>query len=110
MYVDAKAGQTANGSAKSVRAVLAKINPDSKHSTSRFVNVDEAAEAFDVSRETIRRMAHQGRLPALVMGSGGQAQIRIPRAFVDRVITEVESGRTVVMAEAAAEWTAPRAE
>jgi excisionase family DNA binding protein len=109
MHVDAEAGQTANSSAKSVRAALAKFNPESKHSTSRFMSVDEAAEAFEVSRETIRRMAHQHRLPALITGSGGQAQIRIPRAFVDRVITEVESGRTVVMAEAAAEWTAPRA-
>jgi excisionase family DNA binding protein len=109
MYVDAKADQTTNGSTKSVRAALAKFSPDNKHSTSRFMNVDEAAEAFDVSRETVRRMVHQGRLPALVMGTGGQAQIRIPRAFVDRVITEVESGRTVVMAEAAEEWTTSQA-
>ena len=109
MHVDAKAGQTANGSTKSVRAALAKFNPDSKRSTSRFLNVDEAAEVFEVSRETVRRMVHQGRLPALVLGSGGQAQIRIPRAFVDRVMTEVESGCTVVMAEAATEWTASRA-
>ena len=106
MHVEATAGQSLNSSAKSVRAALVKFNQGSKHSTSRFLNVDEAAEAFEVSRETVRRMVHQGRLPALVLGSGGQAQIRIPRTFVDRVMTEVESGRTVVMAEAAAEWSA----
>ena len=109
MHVDAEAGQNASSSAKSVRAAMVKINPNGKHSTSRFINVDEAAEAFGISRETVRRMAHERRLPALILGSAGQAQIRIPRAFVDRVIAEVESGQTVVMSEAADEWTAPRA-
>lgn len=93
--------------ARDIRNVLARTNePSEELSTTNFLTVDETATLFRVSRETVRRMVHQGRLAALVLGSGQQAQIRVPRAFVDRVLAEVAAGRTVVMAELAAAWGA----
>jgi len=90
-----------------VREALARINsPTAGSAVSPFLTVDETAGLLRVSRETFRRMVHQRRLAALVLGSGGQAQIRVPRAFVDRVLAEVEAGRTVVMAEFTAAWNA----
>lgn len=90
-----------------VRTALSQIQaaPVGVSSTD-FLTVEETAKILRVSRETVRRMCASGRLPALDCGSGEQANYRIPRAFVERALGEVNAGRSVSMNDLTTEWHA----
>jgi excisionase family DNA binding protein len=87
-----------------VRSALRQLRPASAAHTGPFLTVEETAAIFRVSGETVRRMVHKGRLAALVLGSGKQAQIRISRRFVERLLADTEAGQTIVVSEAAAQY------
>lgn len=90
-----------------VRTALSQIPATpAKEAPTGFMTVNEVAKAFRVSRETIRRLCVTGKLPAIDCGSGDQANFRIPRAFVERAMGEVEGGRSVTMSDLTTEWQA----
>ncbi|MEY9933479.1 excisionase family DNA binding protein [Catenulispora sp. GP43] len=90
-----------------VRSALSQIpTAPAKEAPKGLMSVNEVAKAFGVSRETVRRLCVTGRMPALDCGSGDQANFRIPRAFVERAMGEVENGRSVTMSDLTTEWQA----
>ncbi|WP_194917510.1 helix-turn-helix domain-containing protein [Catenulispora rubra] len=93
--------------AQIVRTALSQIPAaPAKVSTADFLTVNEVAKIFRVSRETVRRMCVSGKLPALDCGSGDQANFRIPRAFVERGMNELDNGRSISMSDLTTEWQA----
>jgi excisionase family DNA binding protein len=87
-----------------VRSALSQIPAPPKQAPTGLMTVNEVAKALRVSRETVRRLCVTGRMPALDTGTGDQANFRIPRAFVERAVGEVENGRSVTMTELTTEW------
>jgi len=93
--------------AQIVRTALSQIPAaPMKEPTTDFLTVNEVAKIFRVSRETVRRMCITGKLPAINCGSGDQANFRIPRAFVERAMGELNNGRCVSMSDLTTEWQA----
>ena len=67
-----------------------------------LLTVQQAALRLGCSAMTIRRRIDARQFPAVKIGS----KAMVPRSFVDRLLALAESGRTVVVEQAAAEWTA----
>lgn len=67
-----------------------------------LLTVPQAAHRLGCSAMTIRRRIDARRFPAVKIGN----RAMVPRSFVDRLLALAESGRTVIVEEAAAEWMA----
>ena len=67
-----------------------------------LLTVRQAAAKLGFSDMTIRRRIDARQFPAVKIGSTAM----VPRSFVERLLELVESGRTVVVEEYAAEWSA----
>lgn len=70
-----------------------------------LLTVPETARRLGCSAMTIRRRIDARRFPAVKIGS----KAMVPRSFVDHVLALAESGSTVIVEEAAAEWMAANA-
>jgi len=77
----------------------------------QLLDVTQAAELLGVSRSTVIRLADEGQLPAIVIRTGKvQKTRRIPRAFVERMITDAAAGRHVDMDTYTTAWLAEHAQ
>ncbi|MEW6933715.1 helix-turn-helix domain-containing protein [Trueperella pyogenes] len=52
----------------------------------RLLSTGKAAEAFDVTSQTVRRWIDTGKIAAVVLPSG---QLRIPASEVERILTPI---------------------
>jgi excisionase family DNA binding protein len=76
--------------------------PSRKRDKRLLLPVREVAEMFGVSRSTIVRAYESGEFPAVKF----RGTYRVPRRFVDDLLSAAIPGRLVVVEEYAAEWTA----
>jgi excisionase family DNA binding protein len=67
--------------------------------TAELLRVPEAAKRLNVSRASVYRWAHEGRLPAVQLGGPG-APLRIPAAELDEWIYSEYVGATAAAAPA----------
>jgi excisionase family DNA binding protein len=75
-----------------------------------LLDLEETAGLLGVSRMTVARMADEGRLPSVVIRRGRVQKIRrIPRAFVDRIVTDACAGAEVDLEKYTAAWLAEHA-
>ena len=75
-----------------------------------LLDLEETAGLLGVSRMTVARMADEGRLPSVVIRRGRvQKILRIPRAFVDRIVADACAGAEVDLEEYTAAWLAEHA-
>lgn len=57
----------------------------------RLLRVDEVARALDVSRGYVYRLARDGKLPAVRMGDGQRAPVRIDSDDLARFLEEANA-------------------
>jgi excisionase family DNA binding protein len=70
-----------------------------------LLNVAETAEMLKVSRMTIVRLVDERRIPSVIVRRGSSQKIRrIPRAFIERLIAEVDMGAQVDLEQLTAAW------
>lgn len=76
-----------------------------------LVDLKEAARMLRVSRMTVARLCDQGRIPCVVVAEGARQKLRrVPRAFIDSVVSEALSvAGQVDMADYAVKWLSCRA-
>jgi excisionase family DNA binding protein len=65
------------------------------------MTIHAAAQALGYSDMTIRRKIEARQFPAVKMG----CKALVPRAFVERLIADALTGKTVVVEEYAAAWS-----
>jgi excisionase family DNA binding protein len=70
-----------------------------------LLNVAETAEMLKVSRMTIVRLVDERRIPSVIVRRGTSQKIRrIPRAFIERLVAEADTGVQVDLEQFTAAW------
>ena len=80
---------------------LARISGSDEHP---LMTIHAAAQALGCSDMTIRRRVESRQFPAVKIG----CKALVPRAFVEQLIADALAGKTVVVEEYAAAWSATR--
>lgn len=74
-----------------------------------LLDVDETAELLRVSRSTVTRLVDDGQIPSVTIRKGKTHKLRrIPRAFIERLVTDANAGAQVDMQAYASAWLAER--
>ena len=82
---------------------LGPIRPPREHP---LITVSQTARLLGCSPMTIRRRIEARMFPAVTIGRKSM----IPREFVEAMVRAAKSGRTIVLEEFIAEWTAQNAD
>jgi excisionase family DNA binding protein len=62
----------------------------------KLLRVDEVAARLDCNPETVRRKIHRGELPALRIGGGDRAPIRVDPAAFEAWLSSCRASRKAV--------------
>lgn len=76
---------------QTVQTALTVETPQAPRARSVFMTAQEAADVLDVSRRHVVRAVQEGRIPGFKFGD----TYRVFRAFVQKVVAEMEAGRFV---------------
>jgi len=75
-----------------------------------LLDLDETAKLLGVSRMTVVRLADEGQIPSIVVRRGKVHKIRrIPRAFIEQMVSEAALGAQIDVADDAEAWLARHA-
>jgi excisionase family DNA binding protein len=67
----------------------------------------QVADLMGISRNTVDRMVEDGELPGIVLREGNrQRMVRVPKAFVLKLIRDLNKGARVSLRDYAAKWQA----
>jgi hypothetical protein len=70
----------------------------------------QVGDLWGISRNTVDRMADDGELPAIVLREGSrQRMVRIPKAFVLKVLADLNAGARISLRDYTATWQAESA-
>ena len=65
------------------------------------------ADLMSISRNTVDRLVEDGELPSIVLRQGNrQRMVRIPKAFVLKLIKDLNKGTRISLRDYAASWQA----
>ena len=82
-----------------------RLGPIRQTGAHPFITVNQTAKMLGYSPMTIRRRIEARIFPAVTIGRRSM----VPREFVEAMVRAAESGRTIVLEEFVAEWTAQKA-
>ncbi len=99
-----------------VRAVAAALAPrqivqaprgGDREDLPPLLSPPQAGKLLGVSRQTIDRMVGAGELPSIVLREGTrQRMVRIPKAFVLQLLSDLNAGAGISLKEYTARWLA----
>jgi len=80
---------------------------DSRPDLPALLAPQQVANLMGISRNTVDRMAEDGDLPALVLREGNrQRMVRVPKAFVLKLLEDLNNGARIELRDYAATWQA----
>jgi excisionase family DNA binding protein len=67
----------------------------------------QVADLMGISRNTVDRLVEDGELPGIVIREGSrQRMVRVPKAFVLKLLTDLNRGGRISLRDYAARWQA----